>query len=97
MALKKLFREATHNELGFSFSFCSVLSGLDDCYYCSNIIVSLLFKLCAKFSLELSRVCMFIFQELLVSFRLELSRVCMFILFREFACCSELCVLTESR
>ena len=38
--------------LGFSFCFCSVLSGLDDCYYCSNIIVSLFFKLCAKFSLR---------------------------------------------
>ena len=35
------------------FVFPSVLSGLDDCYYCSNIIVSLLFKLCAKFSLWL--------------------------------------------
>ena len=30
-----------------------VLSGLDVCYDCSNIIVSLLFKLCAKFSLRL--------------------------------------------
>ena len=39
--------------LGFSFCFCSGLSGLDDCYYCSNIIVSLLFKLFAKFSLRL--------------------------------------------
>ena len=39
--------------LGFSFCFCSVLSGLDDFYYCSNIIVSLFFKLCAKFSLRL--------------------------------------------
>ena len=37
------------------FFFCSVLSGLDDCYYCSNIIVSLLFKLCAKFSLRLQK------------------------------------------
>ena len=35
--------------------FPSVLSGLDDCYYCSNIIVSLLFKLCAKFSLWLQK------------------------------------------
>ena len=35
------------------FVFPSVLSGLDDCYYCSNIIVSLLFELCAKFSLWL--------------------------------------------
>src|SRR4051812_47249892 len=35
------------------FVFPSVLSGLDDCYYCSNIIVSLLFKLYAKFSLRL--------------------------------------------
>src|SRR4051812_38891678 len=33
------------------FVFPSVLSFLDDFYYCSNIIVSLLFKLCAKFSL----------------------------------------------
>ena len=39
--------------LGFYFCFCSVLSGLDDFYYCSNIIVSLLFKFCAKFSLRL--------------------------------------------
>src|ERR1041384_8136816 len=39
--------------LDFSFFFCSVLSGLDDCYYCINIIVSLFFKLCAKFSLRL--------------------------------------------
>ena len=53
MALKKLFREAARNEFRFSFWFCSVLSGLDDCYYCSNIIVSLLFKLCAKFNLGL--------------------------------------------
>ena len=37
--------------LGFCFSY--VLSGLDDCYYCSNIVVSLLFKLCAKFSIRL--------------------------------------------
>ena len=36
--------------LGF---FSSILSGLDDCYYCSSIILSLLFKLCAKFSLRL--------------------------------------------
>ena len=35
------------------FVFPSVLSGLDDCYYYSNIIVSLLFKFCAKFSLRL--------------------------------------------
>src|ERR1041385_3698754 len=53
MALKKRFREAARNEFRFFFCFCSVLSGLDDCYYCSNIIVSLLFKLCAKFSLRL--------------------------------------------
>src|ERR1044072_6896365 len=39
--------------LGFYFCFCSVISGLDDCYYCSNIIVSLFFNLCAKFSLRL--------------------------------------------
>ena len=39
----------------------------------------------------------FPFQELLISSRLELSRFCMFILFREFACCTELCVLIESR
>src|SRR3954463_8687843 len=51
MALKKRFREAARNE--FRFFFCSVLSGLDDCYYCRNIIVSLFFKLCAKFSLRL--------------------------------------------
>ena len=37
MALKKRFREATRNEFRF-FCFSSVLSGLDDCYYCSNII-----------------------------------------------------------
>ena len=42
--------------LGFSFFFCSVLSGFDDCYYCSNIIVSLFFKLCAKFSLRLHEI-----------------------------------------
>ena len=52
MALKKRFREAARNEFRFSF-FSSVLSGLDDFYYCINIIVSLLFKLCAKFSLRL--------------------------------------------
>ena len=39
--------------LGFYFSFSFVLSSLDDCYYCRNIIVSLIFKLCAKFSLRL--------------------------------------------
>ena len=40
--------------LGGNPIFCPfVLSGLDDCYYCSNIIVYLLFKLCAKFSLRL--------------------------------------------
>src|SRR3954468_21083690 len=33
------------------FVFPSVFSGVDDCYYCSNIIVSLLFKLYAKFSI----------------------------------------------
>ena len=52
MALKKRFREAARNEFRFFF-FCSVISGLDDFYYCSNIIVSLLFKLCSKFSLRL--------------------------------------------
>src|SRR4051812_814463 len=36
---------------GNPICFPSVLSGLDDCYYYCNIIVSLLFKLCAKFSL----------------------------------------------
>ena len=35
------------------FVFPYVLSALDDCYYCSNTIVSLLFKLCAMFSLWL--------------------------------------------
>src|SRR4051812_29399266 len=55
MALKKRFREAAHNKFRF-FCFCSVLSGLDDCYYCSNIIVSLLFKLCAKCSLRLQEI-----------------------------------------
>src|SRR3954466_642094 len=53
MALKKCFREAARNEFRFFFLLYSVLSGLDDCYYCSNIIVSLFFKLCAKFSLTL--------------------------------------------
>src|SRR3954467_12667711 len=53
MAQKKRFREAPATNLGFPFCFSSVLSGLNDCYYCSNIIVSLLFKLCAKFSLRL--------------------------------------------
>ena len=53
MALKKRFREAAGNEFRFFFLFFSVLSGLDDCYYFINIIVSLLFKLCAKFSLRL--------------------------------------------
>src|ERR1043165_4420224 len=53
MALKKRFREAARNEFRLPICFSSVLSGLDDCYYCSNIIVSLLFKLCAKFSLRL--------------------------------------------
>src|SRR4051812_44684186 len=33
------------------FVFPSVFSGLDVFYYCSNIIVSLFFKLCAKFIL----------------------------------------------
>src|SRR4051812_42308498 len=50
MALKKRFREEARNKFRCSFCFSSVLSGLDDCYYCNNIIVSLLFKLCAKFS-----------------------------------------------
>ena len=53
MALKKRFREAARNEFRFLFLFSSVLSGHDDCYYGSNIIVSLIFKLCAKFSLRL--------------------------------------------
>src|ERR1041384_5661774 len=52
MALKKRFGRQPATNLGFYFCFSSVLSGLDDCYYCSNIIVCLLFKLCAKFSLR---------------------------------------------
>src|ERR1041384_2175621 len=52
MALRSAFGRQPATNLGFSFCFCSVLSGLDDCYYCSNIIVSLFFKLCAKFSLR---------------------------------------------
>ena len=52
MALKKRFREAARNEFRFLFCFFSVLIGIDDCYYFSNIIVSLFFKLCAKFSLR---------------------------------------------
>ena len=51
MALKKRFREAARNEFRFFF-FAFVLSGLYVCYYCSNIIVYLFFKLCAKFSLR---------------------------------------------
>ena len=42
--------------LGFSFCFCSVLSGLDDCYYCSNIIVSFFFKLCANLASDCMKV-----------------------------------------
>ena len=34
------------------FVFPSVLSCLDDCYYCSDIIVSFFFKICAKLSLR---------------------------------------------
>src|SRR3954469_7454375 len=65
LSLANGFKEALsggspQTNLGFPFCFYSVFSGLDDCYYCSNIIVSLLFKLCAKFSLRLqerSKVC----------------------------------------
>src|ERR1043165_8252395 len=52
MALKKRFREAARNEFRFLFLFLFCFSGLDDCYHCSNIIVSFFFKLCAKFSLR---------------------------------------------
>src|ERR1041384_7115791 len=52
MALRSTFGRQPATNLGFSFFFCSVLSGLDDFYYCSNIIVSLFFKFCAKFSLR---------------------------------------------
>ena len=37
------------------FVFPSIFSGLNDFYYCNNIIVSLLFKLCVKFSLRLQK------------------------------------------
>ena len=52
MAIKKELLGDNPCYLYFKFVL-SVLSGLDVCYYCSNIIVSLLFKLCAKFSLRL--------------------------------------------
>src|ERR1043165_4454149 len=52
MAIKKELLGDNPCYLYFQFVL-SVLSGLDDFYYCSNIIVYLLFKLCAKFSLRL--------------------------------------------
>ena len=53
MAIKKRFREAARNEFRFFFLLLFCFSGLDDCYYCRNITISLFFKLCAKFSLWL--------------------------------------------
>ena len=50
---KEALSRGSPQRIWFFFCFCSVLSGLDDCYYCSNIIVSLLFMLCAKFSVRL--------------------------------------------
>src|ERR1044072_9406114 len=52
MAIKKELKGDNPCYLYFQFVLF-VFSGLDVCYYCSNIIVSLLFKLCAKFSLRL--------------------------------------------
>src|ERR1043165_10246280 len=52
MAIKKELLGDNPCYLFFQFVL-SVLSGLYVCYYCSNIIVSLFFKLCAKFSLRL--------------------------------------------
>src|SRR3954462_12338531 len=52
MAIKKELLGDNPCYLYFQFVL-SIISGLDVCYYCSNIIVSLLFKHCAKISLRL--------------------------------------------
>ena len=55
MAIKKELLGDNPCYLYFQFAI-SDFSGIDVCYYCNNIIVSLLFKLCAKFSLRLQEM-----------------------------------------
>ena len=61
--------------------------------YFLAVSCSLSFLSCCPIQLQCFRVSL----KLLFCFRLELSIVCMFILFREFACCTESCVLTRKQ